>query len=156
MERAGRRVRVRGRGWLSLCKEKKKTGVNYPQCPSPPSLLLLCREMTASSFRPPLKQRSSFTRQLAELILLLSLLLQPFMRREPALSRPPVCPPSMKKRRRERGRGGVGGKQRLKELFRFSPSLKRILIHWAKTKPPLAWFRFSKAQHRFHPTSSQL
>lgn len=47
--------------------------------------------------------------------------------------------------------GGRRGEQRLKELFRFA--LKRILIHWAKTKPPLAWFHFSKAEHRFHATS---
>lgn len=33
--------------------------------------------------------------------------------------------------------------QRLNELFRVP--LKRILIHWPKTKPPLAWFHFSKA-----------
>lgn len=42
-------------------------------------------------------------------------------------------------------------KQRLKELFRFP--LKRILIHWAKTKTLPAWFHFSKAQHGFQPTS---
>lgn len=33
--------------------------------------------------------------------------------------------------------------QRLNELFRVP--LKRILIHWPKTKPLLAWFHFSKA-----------
>lgn len=91
-------------------------------------------------FQPPLKQWSSFTCQLAQQILLLSLLLRPFMRREPALSRSPVCPPSMK--RRGRGREGAT-EQRLNELFRVP--LKRILIHWPKTKPLLAWFHFSKA-----------
>lgn len=50
----------------------------------------------------------------------------------------------------EAARGGEA-KQRLKELFRFP--LKRILIHWAKTKTLPAWFHFSKAQHGFQPTS---
>lgn len=48
-------------------------------------------------------------------------------------------------------RGEGEAKQRLKEPFRFP--LKRILIHWAKTKPLLAWFHLSKAKHRFHATS---
>lgn len=56
----------------------------------------------------------------------------------------------------EEEKGGVEGrreeaKQCLKEPFRFP--LKRILIHWVKTKPLLAWFHFSKAKHRFHATS---
>lgn len=41
----------------------------------------------------------------------------------------------------EKGGEGVT-EQRLNELFRVP--LKRILIHWPKTKPLLAWFHFSK------------
>lgn len=36
-----------------------------------------------------------------------------------------------------------GDRAALNELFRVP--LKRILIHWPKTKPLLAWFHFSKA-----------
>lgn len=54
---------------------------------------------------------------------------------------------SINEEEEEKGGGGGGGgeeaKQRLKEPFRFP--LKRILIHWPKTKPLLAWFHFSKA-----------
>lgn len=61
---------------------------------------------------------------------------------------------SINEEEEEVGEEGEEAKQRLKGPFRFP--LKRKLIHWVKTKPPLAWFHFSKAQHRFQATSQEL
>ena len=92
--------------WFCFTKPESQ----LPRKPFSAFLLSLWWEMTDSSFRLPLKQWSSFTCQLAEQILPSSLLLRPFIKKEPALSRPPVCPPSMKKRTREGGGCAVEGR----------------------------------------------